>query len=367
MSGHSQSEWSSRSGRRAEILFTLAILLLLGVAWMVRDVLLLIYVSILFAVVLSPAIDQIRRIHIGHWWPGRGFAIVLIILTALLAIASFAIFALPPMLRDFQAFLGELPHRLAEIHSRLKGYPFIPTLDIETLQHQVDSTFGGAFGFFAGIAGALIALFSWLIITAYFILDGHRTFYWFLSFFPDDRRRRLRVTLLRGQIRMRHWLVGQGLLMLILGVTASISFYLIHLRYSFALGVLAGALNIVPFIGPLASFVLAVTVAAFDGWSKVAGVMIFYFLYQQIENAYLTPRIMTYSVNLPPLAVIIALSLGAAMAGVIGAMVAVPTAALVAVMLDEYLVRYRPTPEPGPPVPPPLTIAEEHLTYGPAD
>lgn len=160
---------------------------------------------------------------------------------------------------------------------------------------------------------------------------------------------------------MRHWLIGQGLLMLILGICASITFWLLHLRYSFALGVLAGAMNIVPFIGPLASFILAVTVAAFDGWSKVIGVVIFYAIYQQIEQAWLNPRIMNYSVNLPPLAVIIALSLGAAMAGVIGAMVAVPTAALVAVMLDEYLVRFRGPErqrEPHAAVEPPVPIAE---------
>jgi len=348
-------------GHRSEILFTLGVLALLGIAWMVRDVLLLIYVSILFAVVLSPAIDQIRRLHIGHWWPGRGFAIFVIISIALLAIVSFAVFALPPMLRDFQMFLGDLPHRLTEVHDRLRGYPFIPNLEVATLQHELEASFGGAFGFFEGVAGALVALFSWLIITAYFILDGHRTFYWFLSFFPDHHRRRLRVTLLRGQVRMRHWLVGQGLLMLILGVCASVTFWLLHLRYSFALGVLAGAMNIVPFIGPLTSFLLAVTVAAFDGWSKVVGVLIFYAIYQQIEQAWLTPRIMNYSVNLPPLAVIIALSLGAALAGVLGALVAVPTAALVAVMLDEYLVRYRgPAAEPTHhvTVEPPVPIAE---------
>lgn len=336
-----QAVASPKSGRRSEILFTLGILALAALCWMVRDVLLLIYVSILFAVVLSPAIDQIRRMHIGHWWPSRAFAIFIIIMIATLAIASFAVFALPPMLRDFQAFTADLPNRMTELQSRFRGYPFLPNLDVGVLENQLAQYLGGTFGFFAGLAGAVIALFSWLIITAYFILDGHRTFYWFLSFFPDHHRRRLRSTLLRGQVRMRHWLVGQGLLMLLLGVCASVCFWALHVRYSFALGVLAGAMNIVPFIGPLTSFLLSATVAAFDGWSKVAGVMAFYAIYVQLENAYITPRVMRYSVNLPPLAVIIALSLGAALAGVIGALVAVPTAALVAVILDEYLVRFR--------------------------
>ena len=78
--------------------------------------------------------------------------------------------------------------------------------------------------------------------------------------------------------------------------------------------------------------------ASFDSWTKAAGVLIFYLAYQQLENAYLTPRIMKSTVDLPPLAVIIALLLGGSIAGVLGALVAVPTAALIAVIIDEYVV-----------------------------
>ncbi len=87
------------------------------------------------------------------------------------------------------------------------------------------------------------------------------------------------------------------------------------------------------------SVILAGIVAAFDSWWKLLGVVIFYFVYQQVENAFLTPRIMKSTLNLPPLAVIIALSLGGALAGVLGALIGVPTAALVTVILDEYVVR----------------------------
>jgi predicted PurR-regulated permease PerM len=81
-----------------------------------------------------------------------------------------------------------------------------------------------------------------------------------------------------------------------------------------------------------------------DSWEKVLGVVIFYAVYQQIETAFLTPRIMRSTVDLPPLAVIIALSVGGALAGVLGALVAVPTAALVAVIIDEYVVKPHNTP-----------------------
>jgi predicted PurR-regulated permease PerM len=80
-------------------------------------------------------------------------------------------------------------------------------------------------------------------------------------------------------------------------------------------------------------------VAAFDSWSKAIAVLVFYLIYQQIENAYLTPKIMKTTVDLPALAVIIALTIGGSLAGILGALVAVPTAALIAVIVDEYVVK----------------------------
>jgi len=97
----------------------------------------------------------------------------------------------------------------------------------------------------------------------------------------------------------------------------------------------------VPFAGPFMSFVLSSTVAVMDSWSKLFGVVAFYFLYQQIENAILIPRIMKYSVDLPALSVIVSLIIGGAIAGVLGALIAVPTAGIIGVILDEYLVRFR--------------------------
>jgi len=76
-----------------------------------------------------------------------------------------------------------------------------------------------------------------------------------------------------------------------------------------------------------------------DSWTKLLGVIIFYAVYQQVENAYLTPRIMRAEVDLPGVAVIIALTIGAELAGLLGAIVAVPIAALIATMLDEYVVQ----------------------------
>ena len=137
---------------------------------------------------------------------------------------------------------------------------------------------------------------------------------------------------------MGKWLLGQGSLMLILGVTSTAVYLLLHVRYAYALGVLTGLLNIIPVIGAAVCVALAILVAALDSWGRVIGVATFYVIYLQVENSYLAPRIMKRSVGLPALSILLALLLGSALEGIPGAMVSVPTAVLVAVLIDEYLV-----------------------------
>ena len=331
---------------RSDVVFTIVLLILLFFAWEAREVLMLIFVSAVFAVVLNPAIEAVRRMHFGYWWPSRAAAIVIIVVIATVSLGSFLLFAVPPMYRDLVSASSYLPQRLAEIGEKLKHLPMMHNLDPSRLADVGGIEDGaGAITLFRGMAEAAFMLFTWMILTAYFVLDGQRAFYWFLSFFNEPQRGRLRSTMLRAEHRIRHWLVGQGLLMLILGVSAGICFWLLHVRYALFLGVMAGLLNIVPFAGPFTSFVLTSTIAALDSWPMFFGVCAFYFLYQQLENAVLVPKIMKYSVDLPALAVMVSLALGAGLAGVIGALIAVPTAAVLGVLLDEYFVRVRPLPQ----------------------
>jgi predicted PurR-regulated permease PerM len=176
------------------------------------------------------------------------------------------------------------------------------------------------------------------ILTIYFILEGDHAYRWFLSFFPVESRKRLDNTLQRVRIRMDRWLLGQGSLMLIMGVTSTIVYLSLHVRYAYALGVLTGLLNIIPVLGAAVCIALALLVAAIDSWGRVLGIAIFYLIYLQVENSYLIPRIMRNRVDLPGLAILVSLVLGSALGGILGAMVSVPTAVLVAVLLDEYFV-----------------------------
>jgi predicted PurR-regulated permease PerM len=333
------------AGTRSNIIFAFFVAVVLYAAWQVRDALLLIYVSALFAVILSPIIEHIRRIRIGRWRPGRGAAIVILFVGLAVVIGLFFAVAVPPIGRDLRQLAQEWPQRVQALSEKLHHLPFVDRLNInadtmrERLTVLIGSLAGGAAGVLTGIASGVGRFFTFLILMAYFILDGERTFRWGVSLFPVAHQARLANTLQRARDRISRWLLGQLTLMIILGVGCAIVFGLMHIRYFYVLAVIAGVANFVPMIGPIVTVILASAVAAIDSFPKVLGVIAFYAIYQQTESAFLTPRIMKSTVDLPGSAVLVALAIGGEVAGLVGALVAVPTAALAAVLIDEYLVK----------------------------
>ena len=327
---------------RSDIIFTFALALACYLAWIIREALVLLYVSGLFAVVLTPAVRFTARMHAGRWQPFKGSAVFMLLLAGAAGLTAFGFLALPPVLRDLQEFAGEMPTRLPEILNKLNKVPFAQHVDTAELNYRIqDFVSQGATVLLMSIkgwAGKLLDVFMGIILTVYFILEGDHAYLWFLSFFPLERRGRLDTALQRAEIRIGKWLLGQGTLMLILGVTSTIVYLSLHVRNAYALGVLTGLLNIIPVLGAAISVVLALLVASINSWGSVLGVAIFYVVYLQVENSYLTPRIMKNSVDLPGLAILVALLIGTALEGALGAMVAVPTAVLVAVLVDEYLI-----------------------------
>lgn len=326
---------------RGAIVFAFAVALACYVGWLVRAELLLLYVSALFAVVLRPAVEFVSRLSIRGWRPFKRSAIFILLLLMLAGIVAFGFLALPPVITDLHAFAVDLPNRLPAIVAQIHRIPFANRINVSELLSQLQGAIGHSATFlFLSLknwASTVFTLAMGIILTVYFTLEGDTAYQWALSFFPAPHRRRLDVALRRAQVRMGRWLLGQASLMLIFGVLSTIVYSLLGVRYAYALGVLNGLLNIVPVLGAVVSVGLSLLAAAVDSWGRVAGVAIFYLIYVQVENSYLTPRIMRSSVGLPGLAILVALLIGTAIAGVVGALVSVPTAVLVAVLLDEYL------------------------------
>jgi predicted PurR-regulated permease PerM len=328
---------------RGHILFFFAVILAGALAWRLRSVLELVYVSALFAVVLMPIVQQIQSVKIRKWSPSRPLAIIVLVAGVLTLLTLFFVLCLPPVLRDIHHFAEELPVKIPELIGRIHRLPMSDKLGLDSLALKSQGMAASAASYvFSSVPLWLAHIFEVVtafILCLYFMLEGEYAYFYFLSFFEPEARERLDKTLMTAEHRMSKWLLGQGSLMLILGITSTIVFSLLHVRYAILLGVLMGLFNIIPVAGGIITILLAGGVAALDSWTKMAAVFAFYAIYVQVENGYLTPRIMKTSVNLMGLAVLIALLAGTAVAGIVGALVAVPTAALIAVLMDEYMVQ----------------------------
>jgi predicted PurR-regulated permease PerM len=338
-----QETKTARSATHGQILFFFGIILLLLLAYHLAKELEIIYVSALFAVVLMPIVLKIMHVRIRGWRPSRGIAIVILLAGVILSLVLFFSIGFPPVVRDLRNFVADVPGRLPQLVGKLNRIPMADKLGIGSLALKAQAALEATVSYlFASIPNWLSHIFD--ILTAaflciYFMLEGENAYAFFLSLFPPAPRRRLNATLKVAEVKMSKWLLGQGTLMLILGVSSTIVFGILHVRYFFLLGVLMGLFNIVPIAGGVITIIAAAGVAALDSPAKMAGVLIFYAIYINLENAVLTPRIMKSSVDLMGLTVLVALLVGTALAGIVGALVAVPTAALIAVLLDEYAVQ----------------------------
>jgi predicted PurR-regulated permease PerM len=334
----------TRTAIRGYILFAFAVALALALAWRLREVLELVYVSALFAAVLLPIVKSIMDFELrGGRHTSRAVAIVLLLSVVFLALALFFMLALPPVIRDIHQFASDLPGHIPPIEARLKRIPMASQLGVQNVADKVEGALSATasylFASFPLWMGRIFDLLTAFILCVYFMLEGDQAYTWLLSLFSAENARRLNATLAKADIKLSKWLLGQGALMLILGVSSTVAFGLMHVRYFVLLGVLMGLMNIIPIAGGVITITIVAAVAALDSWTRMAGVLIFYLVYVNIENAYLTPRIMRQSVNLMGLTVLVALIAGTDLAGVVGALVAVPTAALLSVLMEEYLVQ----------------------------
>jgi predicted PurR-regulated permease PerM len=334
---------SNRRDLRSDIVFAFALAILCCLAWLLRHVLLLVFVSVLAAVVLTPIVRATSRVRIGSRRPFRGKAILILLLAAAGALTAFGFLAFPPVIRDLNEAGKDMPQRLPVFLDKLKHVPFANQVNTDAVNQKLQDFVSNAATYLLlsikNWAGAVFDIAMGVILTVYFILEGDIAYRWFLSFFPVSKRARLDAALQRSDIRMGQWLLGQGSLMLILGVASTVVYASLNVRYAYALGVFTGLLNIIPVVGSAISIIVALLVAAVDSWGRVIGVAIFYVIWVQVENSFLIPRIMGTRVGLPGISILVALLIGSDLGGVLGAIISVPTAVLVSVLIDEYLIQ----------------------------
>jgi predicted PurR-regulated permease PerM len=207
---------------------------------------------------------------------------------------------------------------------------------IESPGEGVDVPRQPLIGFALGVGGGIVGALTVFVIAFYYLMEK----VWLrrlilLEIAPGPRER---VDRIWGNVEAKvgDWLRGQLLLCLAIGMTATIGYGVLGVRFWPLLGLWAGLTEIIPIIGPWLGGVPAVIIALTQSWNKALLVIGFILLLQLLENTVLVPRIMRGAVGLTPLTVFVAILAGTQFLGVLGALLAIPVAAAVQVVLSDY-------------------------------
>jgi predicted PurR-regulated permease PerM len=196
---------------------------------------------------------------------------------------------------------------------------------------------GQAISFATTVVGALFTTISTMIVAFYWMTEKAIIKRVVLGLFPLDKRERAHALWDEIEARLGGWTRGQLLLCLVIGVLSAIAYSIIGLEFWLALGIWAGVTEIIPFIGPFLGGTAAVTVALTESWQKAVIVLVFVVLLQQLEGAFLVPRVMRNAVGMTPLTVVLAVLVGSTVAGPLGAILAIPVGAAVQVLVQDML------------------------------
>jgi len=339
-----------RSEQKSLILWTISMAALVGIvlwcAFLVRDVLLLIYVSGLLAIGFSPVVRLIERQKVLPIGPKRfprwlAILILYLIIIGILVGIGFMIFpALASQAQQFWAAFPSMYERAQEFLIR-KGVLKEHYTLTEAVKHA-PATGGGeavgtVLGAVVGVVGGLFGLLTILILTFYILIEADSLQRTMLQLFPARDRARVAAASRDITIKVSAWLGGQLLLGGIIGFTSAIGLWLLGIPFFYVLALISGVGELIPVVGPVLSAIPAIAVAATVSINKVLLVIVFFVLQQQFENHVLVPKVMQRQVGVSPVTVIVALLIGGKLLGIVGAILAVPTAAIVQVLFWEVI------------------------------
>ena len=343
MSPSSQPHSNPRSLIRYAFVCLALTVVALWALYLVRGPLLLIYVSALFATGLAPLVRLIERQRVIPITKGklpRTAAIVVIYATVIGSLVGVGAAVIPPMVRQSREFYTQLPTYMDTLQQRLISWGVLsPGASFKDLLQQapagssdiVTVLLGALWGFVGGIFGIV----SILLLTFYLLVDARSVFSVFIRLFPPDDRGRVAEVSELVAVKVSAWLGGQMLLGLIIGVTSAIGYASMGVPYFFVLALIAGIGEMIPMVGPLLSAIPAVLVALTVSPGLALGVAAFCLVVQLIENNVLVPKVMGQQVGLSAVTVIASLAIGTELLGFVGALLAVPTAAIIQVLFEE--------------------------------
>jgi predicted PurR-regulated permease PerM len=330
-------------------LFTRKVLILLGIAalaallWSARDVLVLVFIAAVLAAGIAPVVRRVRILWRYNFRRklSRGTAVMIVYLPFLIAVLLIGLLVVPRFINDTRELGQQLPALVDQnILQPLEGYG-VPVNVIREELGNVELPRSRVFAYMRNAAAAIASVFAVLFMVAYMLIDAERLRNLFLLVYPPEVRGRRRRTLMRVGKRMSGWLSAQLLLSAIIGIATFCFLVALRVPYALPLAIIAAVGELIPVIGPTVGAVPALIIALLHSRWQFWSVLVFAFMLQKVENYFIVPRVMSAKVSVSPLAVFIAFLVGASLLGLMGAIMAIPVAAIAQVAFDEAFVKRR--------------------------
>ncbi|OIO17589.1 hypothetical protein AUJ29_01145 [Candidatus Kuenenbacteria bacterium CG1_02_38_13] len=326
------------------IIKVIFVLLVTFFAYLIRDAIALLFISVIFAAAIGPWVDWLHR----YKFP-RGVSVLMIYIVLLALFSLVVVLMIPPITEQVGQIAGNIPayyekisigvhtlqNQAVEGNAAISGDSIIGAL--ESLSATLAQTTKSIFVTITSIFGGLFSLLIVLVITFYIVVEED-ALKKFVKFITPGKYRSYSVDLIdRMQLKIGLWLRGQLFLCLIVGILAYFGLILLGVKYALVLALVAGIFEIIPYLGPWLGAVPAILVASSDSFWKVLLVAGLYLIIQQLENNIIVPKVMQKMVGLNPIIVIMAILVGAKIGGVVGALLGVPVAAAVGVYVSDFL------------------------------
>ena len=316
------------------------IILALWFLYLVRDVIALIFVSILIVSAIDPAVDFLQRKKIP-----RSLGVSIIYLAIIAVISLSVSFLIPPLMEQFQDFSQKLPKFMQAISGFTDSFKFYLGNENTTGTQQAISGLGGEFsslsgkiftrtvGFFSGFISVIVIL----AMAFYMAVKENGIKNFIISVTPEKHKQYAAHLTEKIKVKMGKWMQGQLILMIIIFALDFIGLTLLKIPYALALAIFAGLMEVIPYLGPIISaipgVIIGFTISPLTGFLAV----LLYWLAQQFENYVVVPQVMKKAVGLNPITVIVAILIGIKLGGIFGAILAVPIAAAISVVTDDLM------------------------------
>ena len=333
--------------RPRTIFAVLGILILVGVAlyvlWVARHVVSWVLISLFFALALNPAVDWLQ----AHGLPKRGLATGVVFLLALAAVVGIAAAFIPTLVDQVDSFANKVPDYVTQLTHGKGRFGFLETRYhiVEKVKTAIRNGGVGRLTLGAGAAltvtksviTAVVATLTIVFMTFFMLLEGPTWLDRIFGLVPAQEQPRWRRVGHDVYRTVGGYVTGNLLISLIAGVASGIVIWLAGVPYAVALGLLVALLDLIPLAGATIAAVACVLVAvAASGTTAAIVVGVFFVVYQQLENHVIQPLVYGRTVQLSPLAVLVSVLVGAQIAGVLGALAAIPVAGTLQVLLVDW-------------------------------